>query len=372
MVKKSFIIFFGLFAFLYVYSQKAVFQLPVTPQSSVSNPTFFYILPKTAFKVDVVITKTTNIKGIYAEFAEKMLGITNYCKESSISYELKKLSVTSFTVPDENLQFVVELSPVQVKNNFLQTLHTQNSVTGFRVSSSFEENNADILPEFFKNFADVITHQTQETYTETRIIDGVVTQVPITQTRTVTKSLSQQAQAAVDFIEKVRKDRYAIISFEQETTLSKEAFEYLVNQLNDLEKQYLELFTGITLLEDIHESVIVYPGSDFALTPLCAVSPTNGFSAIPDKTNANNYYLKCTLQGSTSSFANYIDSSTDSYRKSNTGYRIRKAAPALVSLMHGNVEKAVLGVYPVYQFGLLETLPEKMDGFEIWRFGYIQ
>lgn len=372
MFKKSFIIFLGLFAFLHVYAQKAVFQLPVTPQNSITNPTFFYTLPKTAFKLDVVVTKTTNMKGIYAEFAEKMLGITNYCKENSVSYGLKNIAATPFIVPDENLQFVVELSPIQMKNNFLQSVHAQNSATGFRASSSFEESNADILPDFFKNFADVITHQTQETFTETKIIDGVVTQVPVTQTKTITKSLEQQAQAAVDFIEKLRDDRYVILSFEQETTLSKEAFEYLVNQFNNLERQYLELFIGITLSEDIHETVIVYPNSDFALVPVCAVSPVDGFSVTPDRTNAYNYYLKCTPQGSVSQPANFIDALTsDSYRKNNTGYRIRKAAPVLVTLVHGNVEKSILGVFPVFQFGLLETLPGKMDEFEIWRFGYI-
>jgi hypothetical protein len=372
MLKKSFIIFLGLFGFLNVYSQKAVYQLPVSSQTNITNPTFFYTLPKTAFKVDVTVTRTTHIKGLYADFTEKMLGITNYCKENSVSFQLKNIAVTPFVVPDDHLHFVVELSAIQVKNNFLQSVHARNAITDFHASSTLEQNNTDILPNFFKNFADVITQQTQETYTETKIIDGIVTQVPVTQIKTITKSLAQQAQAAVDFIEKIREDRYAILSFDQETTLSKEAFEYLVNQLNELEKQYLELFTGITILEDIHETVIVHPSSDFALLPVFSVSPTTGFSASPDKTSAYNYYLKCTPQASTSLQIGFVEGlPADSYRKKNGGYRIRKAAPVLVTLVHGNVEKSMLGIFPIYQFGLLETLPGKMDTFEIWRWGYI-
>jgi hypothetical protein len=369
MLKKSFIIFLGLFGFLNVYSQKAVYQLPVPTHTTISNPTFFYTLPKTAFKVDVVVTKTTHIKGLYADFTEKMLGITNYCKENSVSFQLKNIAVTPFVVPDDRLQFVVELSPMQMKNNFLQSIHVHNATTGFHAFSSLEQNTENVLPNFFKNFTDVITQQTQETYTETKIIDGIVTQVPVIQIKTITKSLAQQAQAAVDFIEKIREDRYAILSFDQETTLSKEAFEYLVNQLNELEKQYLELFIGTTILEDIHETVIVYPNNDFALLPLCSVSPTAGFSASTDKTSAYNYYLKCTPQASTSLQVNFIEGLD--YRKKDAGYRIRKAAPVLVTLVHGNVEKSMLGIFPIYQFGLLETLPGKMDTFEIWRWGYI-
>jgi hypothetical protein len=300
-----------------------------------------------------------------------MLGITNYCKENTTSFQLKNIAVIPFSVPDEKLQFVAELSSAQMKNNFLHSVHTHNATAGFHAFSTLEQNNADLLPDFFKNYADVIMQQTQETYTETKIIDGVVTQVPVTQTKVTTKTLAQQAQAAVDFIEKIREDRYAILSFSQETTLEKEAFEYLVNQLNELEKQYLELFTGITISEDIREIFIVHPNKEHALLPLGSVTPNAGFSTAMSQTNAYNYYLKCTPQASTRLQANFnVMLSENSKHKAN-GYRIRSAMPAFVSLVHGDVEGALLGIFPIYQFGWLETLPAGLDAFEVWKWGYI-
>ena len=366
MIKKSFIIFLGLFVFLNASAQKVVYQLPVASKAEIVNPTFFYALPKTAFKVDLVVTKTTNIKGLYADFAEKMLGITNYCKENSTSFQLKNINVTPFSVPDETLQFVAELSPVQMKQNFLQTLYANNAPLGSQTFSTLAQNNTDILPDFFRNFADVVMQQTYETYTETKIIDGVVTQVPVTQTKVTTKTLAQQAQAAVDFIEKVRDDRYAIIAFAQETTLEKEAFEYLVNQLNELEKKYLELFVGITVLEDIHEAFVIEPDPVFALLPVCAVSPDKGFSTSMSSTFANNYYLSCTPQAP----ANLQEDFTNRKAKKNFGYQIRKAVPVFVSLVNGD-KKEPIGVFSIYQFGLLETLPANLDNFEIEKWGYI-
>jgi hypothetical protein len=370
MIKKSLIIFVGLFVFLNVYAQKAVHQLPVASKTDITNPTFFYTLPKTAFKVDVVITKTTNIKGLYADFAEKMLGITNYCKENSTSFQLKDITITPFSVPDETLQFVVELSPIQMKNNFLQTLYANSTTTGIQAFSNLEQSNTDILPDFFKNFADVVMQQTYETYTETKIIDGVVTQVPVTQTKVTTKTLVQQAQAAIDFIEKIRDDRYAILSFAQETTLEKEAFEYLVNQLDELEKKYLELFTGITILEDFHETFIIRPNSEYALQSLCSVTPSSGFSTSMNKTNAYNYYLKCTPQISMDLKASFNEALAAKQKKG-TGYRLRKAVPVSVTLVRGDSEEVLLGIFPIYQYGLLETLPANLNTFEIWRWGYI-
>jgi hypothetical protein len=370
MLKKLFFIFSGLLVFLHVYSQKAVYQLPVTSEIIVTNPTFFYTLPKTAFKEEVIVTKTSHIKELYADFAEKMLGITNYCKENTTSFQLKNIMVTPFSVPDEKLQFVAEISPVQMKNNFLHAVHTNNATAGFHTFSTLEQNNADLLPDFFKNYADVVMQQTYETYTETKIIDGVVTQVPVTQTKTTTKTIAQQAQEAVDFIEKVRKDRYDILSFSQETPLSKEAFEYLVNQLNALEKQYLELFTGITVLEDICEAFVVYPENSEELQHLCSVTPNGGFSAAKCKTAAHNYLLKFTLQTSTNMRAGFNETLASKGKKE-AGYRLRKAEPVLITLVHGEVEETTLGIFHVYQFGLLETLPANLDGFDIGKWVYL-
>jgi len=371
MIKKTFSIFLILLVFQNLYAQKAVYQLPANSQTTITNPTFFYTLPKTAFKVDVVITKTSTMKGLYADYAEKLLGITNYCKENVISYDLKKISITPFTVPDKAFQFAVELSDTQIKNKFLQCLFAYNPNAGLNISSTMEQNSTDILPDFFNNYADVMLQQTYETYTETKIIDGVVTQVPVIQTKVTKKTLAQQAQDAADFIEKIRNDRYAILSFSQEITLDKGAFEYLVNQLNELEKNYLELFTGITILEDTHETFVVYPDNGSMFLSLCSISPKTGFSASMSNTSAYNYYLKCTTQFNTEMQTTFNERvATNTKYKNSNGYRIRKAVPVFVSLVKNDTED-VLGVFPIYQFGLLETLPAGLDTFEIGKWGYI-
>jgi hypothetical protein len=371
MIKKTFSILFIFSVLSNVYSQKAVYSLPVHSKAVITNPTFFYTLPKTAFKVDVIVTKTSHIKGLYADYAEKMLGITNFCTENSFSYQLKTLTVSPFTVPDETLQFVVEISLGQIQTNFLQSLYSNHSNTAFQSISTLEQDNKNILPDFFNNYADVRLQQTYETYTETKIIDGVVTQVSVTQTKVTTKTLEQQAQEAADFIEKIRNDRYAILAFGQEITLEKDAFEYLVNQLNELEKKYLELFTGIVVFEDIYETFIVYPDNQTTLLPLCSVMPTTGFNKSMSKVSTYNYYLHCSAQTSTSKQYDFNETrpATSKY-KPNTGYTIRKAIPVFVSLVHSDREE-LLGVFPIYQFGLLEMLPANLDGFEIAKWGYI-
>ena len=368
MIKKLFAFFLTLFVFINLFSQNAVYQLPVPLDITLKNSSFFYTLPKTAFKADIVVTKTSNIKGIYADFAEKLLGINNHCKENTTTYNLKSIFLSPFSVPDEKLQFVVELSSSQMKNNFLCSLYSKKNATAYYSSITSEKNSEDILPDFFSNYADIILQHTYETYTETKIIDGVVTQVPVSQTKTTSKTLLQQAQQAVDFIEKIREDRYAILSFSQETTLSKEAFEYLVNQLNDLEKKYLELFTGITVKEDLYESVVVTPKNESELLPLFSIVPEVGFSSNLSKTAAYNYYLRFAPHGSTKLQDNFR--TMLSKQKKNTGYRIRKASSSFVFLVNGEKEE-MLGSFPIFQFGFLEILPANFDTFDIGQWGEI-
>ena len=54
-----------------------------------------------------------------------------------------------------------------------------------------------------------------------------------------------------------------------------------------------------------------------------------------------------------------------------TGYRVRMAAPVLISLVQGDTEQELLGIFPVFQYGFLETLPANLDTFEIWKWGYL-
>jgi len=371
MTKTITIICLCLFIFLNTYSQKTVYQLPINTAKNISNPTFFYTLPKTAFKVDVVVTKTSNIKGLYSDFAERFLGLTNYCKENTISYILKKIDVTPFTVLDETLQFVVELSTEQMRNNFLQTIYINNVAFSLGTASNFVKHPEDILPYFLKNYTGIVLQQTYDTFTETKIIDGIVMQVPVTQTKTTTKTLVQQAQEAVHFIEKIREDRYAILSFSQEVTLSKDALEYMVNQLNELEKNYLNLFTGVTVLEDIHETFVIYPNTESDLLPLCSVTPENGFNSSMNQSDKYNYYLTCTTQVPKSMQENFYQSIASKPKYNlNSGYRIRNAVPVFVSIVQDN-KMELLGIFPIYQFGFLETLPTNLDSFEIGKWGYI-
>lgn len=356
---------------LFSFSQKNVVPLPADSGMATTGNYFYYALPKTAFKVDVVVNKTTQMKGYYGEYAEKLLGLTNIIKQNKTYFELKSVHIESIILPDENFQFAVELSNCQVKNGALAQIYAYRDSLSQQVTESSYTVQTTAIPDFFRYYSDLSYMDKENSYVETQIIDGVVRQVPATTTQKVTKTDEQKALQAADFIAKIRDDRYAILTGEQEVAYSKEAIEELVNQLNNLEKNYIQLFTGFTINDEIHYSWVVSPldTSDLRLS-LFSVSEKSGFSTCTKSAKDDeNYYLNIKPQFSYQKCQDFAAErkSLKKY-KDNNGYRIRQAVPCSVSIEQGKNTIFNSGIYSIYQFGKIETLPIRQDNWDICKY----
>ncbi|MCK9339703.1 MAG: DUF4831 family protein [Bacteroidales bacterium] len=356
---------------LFSFSQKNVVPLPADSGMATTGNYFYYALPKTAFKVDVVVNKTTQMKGYYGEYAEKLLGLTNIIKQNKTYFELKSVHIESIILPDENFQYAVELSNCQVKNGALAQIYAYRDSLSQQVTESSYTVQTTAIPDFFRYYSDLSYMDKENSYVETQIIDGVVRQVPATTTQKVTKTDEQKALQAADFIAKIRDDRYAILTGEQEVAYSKEAIEELVNQLNNLEKNYIQLFTGFTINDEIHYSWVVSPldTSDLRLS-LFSVSEKSGFSTCTKSAKDDeNYYLNIKPQFSYQKCQDFAAErkSLKKY-KDNNGYRIRQAVPCSVSIEQGKNTIFNSGIYSIYQFGKIETLPIRQDNWDICKY----
>lgn len=347
-----------------VSAQNKVTQLPVGEESVPSDNSFCYALPKTTFKLDVTVTKTTELKGYFSDYAEKLLGLKNVITNNKTSYKLKEVKLSVQSLPDTNYMYAVELSPVQMKNNVL-TAMAQKQVAEQCYENAYQPQEVAI-PDFFKNYSDIAYIEKEDSYVETKIVDGVVVQVPVNKTKIITKSQDKQAQEAADFIVKIRNDRYDLTAGAQEVAYSKEAIEYMIQEMNRLEKNYLDLFTGLAIDEEQHFTVFVTPTADETQKFAFAVDPVSGFSK---NTVGTPYYLAFQRQYNQDQYEAFdlMKWKVKNY-KFNDGYRVRQAAPAYVSLTDKNTELKLFGTYPVYQFGRIITLPKQSNPVDITSF----
>ncbi|MCD4676005.1 MAG: DUF4831 family protein, partial [Desulfobacula sp.] len=58
---------------------------------------FFYTLPYTWFEVNVYITKEEHLRGPYADFADKFLGLEDVITSDHNIYDIVKVDISSIT-----------------------------------------------------------------------------------------------------------------------------------------------------------------------------------------------------------------------------------------------------------------------------------
>jgi len=81
----------------------------VVPTRATGNGVI-YSLPKTAFIVNVEVTKTTKKAGPYFRYAERYLGIKDIVTEDAVFYELGRLTIVSKGIPDPNQTYKIEFN----------------------------------------------------------------------------------------------------------------------------------------------------------------------------------------------------------------------------------------------------------------------
>ena len=362
-----------LFPGISLFGQKQVIQLADSNRILPNNYSFYYMLPKTALQVDITVIKTKEIKGYYAEYAEKYLGLSNVITNNKTSYKLKNVSLTTHEIPDNQYIYAVELTSSQIKNEYYAHIYDSKNNNPRFISQipDYSVSNA-IIPNFFRYYSDLAYTETDDSFVETKIINGVVTQVPVSQTKMVSMSKEQQAQQAADYIAKIRKDRYDLIIGTQEVPYSKEAIELMVLELNRTEQNYLDLFTGFTIEEELHYTVETIPDGSNNNIPLFAINREEGFSEGKSAINSDNYYLLLEPQLTNDQWILLMDqkSGVEKY-KPNNGYRIRQSVPVNISLWNDDMLRHKFGTVPVYQFGKIEVLPSKLEKFDITLYGII-
>lgn len=354
--------------FLNCNAQKNVYLLPMNDNKAIKGPCFQYMLPTTALQVTVTVTKVREIKGYYSEYAQSLLGLSNVISENRTFYKVKDIALKPVEVPDTNYAYAVELSSSQIKNHYLAQLSKDRSMTPTLAQDMQVYNTQSTpIPDFFKNYSDLSYTEMEDSFVETKIIDGVVTQVPANRTKIVSKSSSQKAQEAADLISKSRKDQYALISGDQETAYSGEAVETMLKELKQWEQNYLNLFTGIVLEDEMVYTFYVIPEKQEVL-PLFSFNQTHGLTVNDFSTAQDNAYL---LHFNPL----YTNGSLQAYSKvpaknSHDGYRYRQGVPVNISLYYQDKEVHNFGLFNMSQFGAIQTLPIGQDELDIRSIGF--
>ncbi len=331
------------------FAQIQVYPADVVPEKGMKYVgSVRYALPTTTLKMTVSVSKVQDVRGYFADYAESLLGLTNIIQQNRTYYTLNSVDVESIATPDESKIYCAYTSNADIAKLWQEESRTATDVLAAAPLNTYTIHTAT-LPDFFKNYADISYTQQSEAFVDTKIIDGVVTQVPASHTKTVSKSFESKAREAADAIMKSRKDQYNLVAGEQETPYSGEALQTMLAELKAWENNYMSLFTGISIADTITYVFYVTPES---LSPVTAFyfDATKGLSQ--DKgAEADAYKLIFSRV-----YRKYITEIVD-VNYPQHGYVTRDTKPVQVSLSHNSANVHDFGIINMHQAGSLQLPP---------------
>ena len=332
----------------------------------------FYALPRTVIKIDVSIDRIENYKGPYSEYALKYLGLKNVVLANSVEYKITGMKVTTSQQPDPDQYYFLELGEKLSKGEqagllsftesglILGTLPGPVDTLGKEAKVTIKEepemtSEKDVFPEIFKYSADVNFFEKVDTIIRKVNIDTMTIERQYLKRTVVEKPLEQKAKEASDYITKIKDNRFNLISGFQEVNYNRETLEYMDSQLKQMEKEYLKLFTGISLHKTMNFSFVYTPNPNQvnAEIPIFKYMKSKGMMEL-DEPGGKIVTIKVQRSGTTNTLSTYMRRTGENSRSHGYYYRIPELARVTVKV-DDNLQEETQCL--VSQLGIVSFLP---------------
>jgi hypothetical protein len=329
----------------------------------------FYSLPRTVVKIDVKIDRIENYKGPYADFALRFLGLKNIVTANTIDYNISDITITTYPEPDPDQYYFVEMGEKISKGEKagLLSLSDAGVIVGtlpeivdtvqvqMTKSDDPGEADKDVFGELFKYSADVNVFEKVDTIIRKINIDTLTVERQYYKRTMVEKSPEQKAKEAAEFISKIKDNRFTLISGSQEVNYNRETLEYMDSQLKTMEKEYLKLFTGISLHKSLSFSYkyIPIPNQINTEIPIFKFLRSKGIVDL-DEPGGKVVTIKIQRVGNTNTVAAYLKKAEKDTKVQGFSYRIPELARVTVKLDENTQEETQC---LVAQLGVVTNLP---------------
>lgn len=246
MFKKSIIFLLSLF-FLSASSQE-IYKIGDSGIKSTEG-LVFYSLPKTNLIVKVVCSRTTSYAGPYFAYAEELLGIKGLPSEDKTEWKIDSIIINSAQESDPEALYAFKPDK-KMEFDHLWKFSSAGLIfdPSSTVSSSYPElasiesnNGIKKIDEF--TIGGFVAEKFDTLY-KTVIKDTMYVKIPVLKPRASMKSIKEKAQEAADMIMKIRTRKFELLMAEDDPYAEVNAMKYAINELDKIEKAFLEMFTG--------------------------------------------------------------------------------------------------------------------------------
>ncbi len=245
-----------------------------------------YSLPQTVFDIVVEAERVIENPGPYARFAEDLLGLRDVIKSESESWSIRGVVIKSHEEPDPSEFYVIEASSI-FRSNAL-SLKKEGLILDlnpdiYKTEDRNSTNGSDLSTLRISDLgADEYFQARKDTVYKLVSVDTAFIKIPYLVEKKQKLSLGELAEKAAVRLMELRDGKHMILTGEATVFPQNEAS---INEMNRLEKEYTELFTGKTWKETRKFSYQVIPRKDPAGSKitLCRFSETTGPAAANDQ-----------------------------------------------------------------------------------------
>jgi hypothetical protein len=260
---------------------------PLSGKTTISEGSLIYGLPLTVVDIEIEAERIIEKPGPYSRYAEDLLGLTDIIKAENEFWTIKGITVNTHQELDPEQFYVIEASTIfqtnvlALKKEGLILDINPDIYCTFREGSLGGETELKTLraydlgsDEYFENRKDTVYKIVS--------VDTAFIKVPYLVEKKQKLTIDQLAEKAAIRLMEMRDGKHLILTGETNLFPQNEA---PINEMNRLEKEYTELFTGKTLTERRKFKYQIIPRKDSAgkQITLCMFSESAGPLPSTDK-----------------------------------------------------------------------------------------
>jgi hypothetical protein len=240
-------------------------------------------LPLTVLDITLEASRKTIIPGPFHKFADKYLGIQNVPDSATVEWTISDVRVDVHNEADPDYYYAVDNNAGNLDRmlDYLTEKQLILSPDCFFGMYSLSEIDTSYRDDVLYRDLSVKSNfyiGNDTTYKRT-FIDSAFVRVPVIKKHNVKKTLEEKAEEAADYIIKIRKRRFKLVSGQYEQVPDGQAMAIAVAKLDATENEYLSLFTGKTFTDRFVRTFRYVPDGSRQLSKevLCRFSSTVGF-----------------------------------------------------------------------------------------------
>ncbi|MCL2416778.1 MAG: DUF4831 family protein [Bacteroidales bacterium] len=337
--------------------------IPITERTeSIHSTGKFYALPRQSVGVDIVVRKQEFIRGPYAQFAERLLGVTNFIREDYSVFSIENVSISQRIEADPNQIFFVQFNDSELALEYYDGLIISSVNVPSLDLAEAKRRNLERRIVWASQTADFpiaptfnLTEQQQDTVFFQQLVDTEIVQRFEVRTIQTVRTPLQRAQEIVANIAQIREDRNRLLTGFHEVNYEYAAIRYMNEEFNRMEDEYIRLFTGTVRVSYETVRFELMPTNRNNLTfELTGFSEDYGFASIGTDLGHDFQAIRLNILLQDDIISN-IQRFSQNIQLRQTGFHYRIPSQALVTVKLGN-QLLHSQQMPFSQFGITQSL----------------